>query len=299
VAEGVDGGETPAAPDAGPAVVSVAPDAVPVDDPPVAAPPEASAAQRALDAATPFRLAAPPMRRTVAQRPSPVRSARLRRVSAHRNRITDVDAWFAANQLQDPVLRPHGRPATLDPSRFPTVQGRRLRWAVRQPGLVILVYEPGSLIAVMTDDDRVRAYFDLSEYTGGQSAGVNEMEPTFAWVVGDLLYLSNGHRTYASSTGGRNAYLSAIDMTNRALIWRSAPLEANARTFAVVGDVIVTGYGFTDEKDDLYVLDRHTGRRLSRHRLESGPRFILERGGRIYVRSYDRDYELELAVRTR
>jgi hypothetical protein len=236
------------------------------------------------------------MRRTVARRPTPVRSARLRRVSTRRNRITDIDAWFTSNQLRDPVLRAHGRPATLDPSRYPSVEGHRLRWAVPQSGLVILVYEPGSLVAVMTDDDQVRAYLDMSEYTGGPSAGVNEMEPTFAWVVDDVLYVSNTHRTYASSTGGRNAYLSAIDMTNGALIWRSAPLEANARTFAVVGDVIVTGYGFTGEKDDLYVLDRHTGGRLSRHRLDSGPRFILDHGGRIYVRSYDRDYELELVV---
>ncbi len=297
--------ESDRAPDAGPGVVAVAPGASPVEAgpaPTVAPDAEASPAQRALDAARPVRLPAPPMRRTLARRPTPVHTARLRRVSSRRNRITDEEAWFRTNHLTDPALRSWGRPATLDPSAYPTVSGYRLTEVVPQTDLSILLYRPNrspaavaSLLVVMTDDAQIRACFDLSQYTGGP--GVTEMETTFAWVVGDILYVSNAHRTYASATGGHNAYLSAIDMNQQALLWRSAPLEANARTFAVVGDVVVTGYGFTNEKDDLYVLDRHTGRRLSRHRLDAGPMYIIERGGRIFVRAYDHDYELELIVR--
>ncbi len=201
-----------------------------------------------------------------------------------------MDAWYRTNQLRDPVLRARGRPATLDPADHPTVPGHGLVRAVAQPDAIIYIYS-GSVLAVL--DDRVRAFFDLTAFA------VLGMDLTFAWVVGDVLYVSHSHRGYASTTNGQNAYLSAIDMPSQTLIWRSAPLEANARTFAVVGDVIVTGYGFTDEKDYLYALDRHTGRRLDRARLETGPRFILERGGRVYVRAYDRDYEYELVVRTR
>jgi len=286
-------------PDPGPAIVTVVEGAVPTA--PLHEPPPPTG----LAALSPTRVAGPPMVRTLAQRPTPVRSARLRRVSNRRNHITDVEAWFAANQLTNPA-QPTRRPSTtpLGGPHPEYVAGQRLVTTISQPGLSLLLYRPrraapdGPLVAVVADDGDIRGFFDFREWRGPPNTRW-EMLPEFAAVVDDVLYISHMHRTYSTATGGRNAYISAIELSTGAFIWRSAPLQANTRTFAVIGDVIVTGYGFTDEKDYLYALDRHTGRRLARARLESGPRFIIERQGRIYVRAYDRDYVYELTVRTR
>ncbi len=63
---------------------------------------------------------------------------------------------------------------------------------------------------------------------------------------------------------------------------------ANARTFLVSGNLIVSGYGFTAEDDFLYLLDRRTGKVLDRLPVPSAPEVIKLRGDRLYVRTYDR-----------
>ena len=66
-------------------------------------------------------------------------------------------------------------------------------------------------------------------------------------------------------------------------------LVANAQTFVVSGDLIVSGYGFTAEPDFLYLLDRRTGKVLDRLAVPSAPEVIRLRGERLFVRTYDRD----------
>jgi hypothetical protein len=117
-----------------------------------------------------------------------------------------------------------------------------------------------------------------------------------SWLLreGNVLYLSNGHRTYAKSSRGKNAYLQAIDLTNDKLIWRSKPLVCNAVNFVISGDTIICGYGFTAEPDFLYALDKNTGHVIGRKKVKSGPSYIFMKHGRIYVRTYDHDYIFEL-----
>ena len=121
--------------------------------------------------------------------------------------------------------------------------------------------------------------------------------PDGAWLeeirwarrTGSMLYVSHTHLTFARATRGRNAYISAIDRRTNTLVWRSPALVANARTFVVTGNVIVSGYGFTDEPDFLYLLDRRTGQVLDRLAVPSAPERIRLRGDRLLVRTYDRD----------
>ena len=82
---------------------------------------------------------------------------------------------------------------------------------------------------------------------------------------------------------------------DRVILWRSPALVSNARNFVVHGDVIVAGYGFTQEPDFLFVIDKHTGQILHKKKVKSGPEFIFEKNGMLHVRTYDRDYVFELA----
>jgi hypothetical protein len=58
--------------------------------------------------------------------------------------------------------------------------------------------------------------------------------------------------------------------------------------------VIVAGYGFTRESDFLYLVERKTGDVIAKHALKTGPEYVLEKDGKIYVRAYDTDYVFEI-----
>ena len=109
----------------------------------------------------------------------------------------------------------------------------------------------------------------------------------WAKEAGGVLYAQTGHLTYARSSYGLNAYLNAIDLKTKRLLWRSPALVANTRNFVLAGDVIVSGYGFTAEPDYLYALDRSTGQVLARLLLPSAPEQIARHGSTLTVRTYD------------
>jgi hypothetical protein len=104
-----------------------------------------------------------------------------------------------------------------------------------------------------------------------------------------ILYVSNAHRTYAESSGGLNAYMTAIDLKTLEVRWRSEPLVANAENFLLLDDAIITGYGFTAEDDFIYVLDRLTGEVMQSIPVPSAPQYLYAEGDRLHVRCYDTD----------
>ena len=112
-------------------------------------------------------------------------------------------------------------------------------------------------------------------------------QPEWADERGGTLYVENTHLTYAYSSYGQNAYITAIDLKTRRATWRSPALVANANTFLVTRRYVITGYGFTDESDYLYLLDRVTGRVVDRLLLPNAPEKITWQSGLIHVRTYD------------
>lgn len=69
---------------------------------------------------------------------------------------------------------------------------------------------------------------------------------------------------------------------------------ANCANFLVVGDGIITGHGFTDEKDYLYVIGRHTGKTVSKELVKSGPETLALIDDAFHVRTYNTDYRFRL-----
>jgi hypothetical protein len=230
-------------------------------------------------------------------------SVRLALLSSRRNTVTDTRAWFVRNHLDfaadrvpgdfesDPPLHPL-------PTGTPTsYRGARLVEAVRQPGRVLLVYgrafDAGRFLVGRSAGRSLYAY-DFVNWAYAPVAARGDRSyvrqvPTWAVDVGGLLIVETTHLTYARSSGGLNGYVSALDAATGKLRWRSRPLVANAQSFALAGDAIVTGYGFTKEPDFLYVLDRTTGRVVQRLPLPSSPDFVVRKGRGIFVRTYDHD----------
>jgi len=260
---------------------------------------------------SPIVLVSPPLSARFAEGQAAARRVTLRQISVSRNNITDEAAWFRDNGLALPTCEVprQGRRGTC-PTRTPAAYLRSpITQAIVGEKYALLMYgggryrDPRYLVLAdraMTKVDRV---FDFGAYlapwgvTGGHGTDMTLQALVWAEREGSTLYLSNGHRTYAKSSRGKNAYLSAIDLETNRLRWRSPPLTCNARNFVIVGAHIVCGYGFTAEPDFLYALDKRTGRVVAKARLKTGPDFIIKKGGRLYVRTYDRDYVFELVVR--
>lgn len=115
---------------------------------------------------------------------------------------------------------------------------------------------------------------------------------TLNWIVPEdnILYFSHSHSTYAKSSHGMNAYLTALDRDTNQIIWRSQPLVCNARNFIIIDSVIICGYGFTAEPDYLYLIDKYTGNILQQIKLKTAPEYIIPKDDKLYVRTYDTNY---------
>lgn len=222
-------------------------------------------------------------------RPAPV----LTQVSATRNQITDVDAWFVSNGLALPRVEP--APAWAPPS----VGGLpRLEVIAAGGGVTVALYGTGyaaSRLLAFGPDGRSLADWDLASWLPATRSAPGDEAFTGASVrwaaaVEGVLYLSVAHSTYAKSSMGKNAWITAVDLATGAWRWQSDPLVCNASEFVVLGDHLVCGYGFTAEPDAVTVLDRGTGATVAKVKVKSGPEHLVLKDGRLYVRTYDTDY---------
>lgn len=78
------------------------------------------------------------------------------------------------------------------------------------------------------------------------------------WADGTL-YFNEACQSYSSGAGGKCSALVAYDPAAREVRWRTRPLVSNG-DFLIHGDHIVTGYGFTNERDYVYVVRRSDGK---------------------------------------
>ncbi len=233
----------------------------------------------------PFPLVAPWSAAAPRPLPAPTLPApKLRLLSTRVHGFDDDADWLARNELS------LGRTGDAPPF----LHGRGLAWV--QDGRVAVYRgdDDSQLVAVLGADGGVTRVFDPAALVRapvvvpGDEAYVAQ-GVQFADVRDGVLFVVTAHRTYAASSGGQNAYVTAYDAATGALRWRSAPLVANAQDLAFVSGWIVAGYGFTKEPDYLFVLSPANGTVAARITLPTGPDYIVERAGKLYVRTYDKE----------
>ncbi len=156
------------------------------------------------------------------------------------------------------------------------------------------------ILALDNITQKSRYAFDFKNYVWPPRIRPADREFVYESVVwaheaNGALYVENAHLTYASSSYGQNAYITAIDLKTRKALWRSPALVANANTFLVTSHYLVTGYGFTAEPDYLYLLDRATGHVVDRLLLPNAPEKITWQGKLLHVRTYDHNLLVRLA----
>lgn len=166
------------------------------------------------------------------------------------------------------------------------------------------------LVGMDPDSGEVSFAFDFSAFVAPPTAAKGaeslvSMDIRWAVVDGDRLYVNHAHPTYAASSRGVNAYITALRIPDGAMLWRSQPLVHNGHNFALVPTsedpatnqpILITGYGFTAEADWMYLLDAETGAVLNKTKVLSGPEYIVPQGEIVYVRAYNRDYAFRLQL---
>lgn len=189
---------------------------------------------------------------------------------------------------------PASAPAWASPTFGETQLLRTIRQpsSPRQPAVTLLVYGRDSTTARYvlgnSPTGRLRYAFDFARFwRSPQSRDAMPQQVVWAAERGGVLFVETAHLGYASTSKGRNAYLTAIELASGRIVWRTPALVANASTFVVTDDVIVAGYGFTAEPDFLYMVDRRTGRLRQRLALPTAPERITLRQGLLRVRTYD------------
>lgn len=108
-----------------------------------------------------------------------------------------------------------------------------------------------------------------------------------------VLYVAIAHNTYAASAP-HTGYLVAIDMTTNEVIWKTAPITSNSWSCALVDGGIICGYGFTDEKDYLNVVDIKNGTITQQIPLKTMAEYICEKDNQIYVITYNMEYVFDI-----
>lgn len=161
-------------------------------------------------------------------------------------------------------------------------------------GYILNIYDFYSLEIVYTLD--LSNYCYTPEYNS-EDFDYIQQEINWAVIKDDILFVSHSHSTYAISSNNMNAYLTAIDLSDMSILWRTDPLVSNACNFQVIDDVIICGYGFTDEPDFLYQIDASSGKIIDEVPLKSAPDYIIKKDNILYVRTYNMNYEFEITYR--
>ena len=99
--------------------------------------------------------------------------------------------------------------------------------------------------------------------------------------------------SYASQIDGKGSKLYCYDVEGRRMVWQTDYLVSND-IFILDRDFVFCGYGFTSEKDYLYMLDKRTGKVYSKLPIASKMHYLELKieGGREVLYALDNDDNL-------
>jgi len=203
----------------------------------------------------------------------------LKQISCVENDITDDDVWFGKlgipgysdNYSDDKYIYKIGGLESY---------GRKT---------ILYIYDKNDKKLLYTFDFHNFIFADNYEYNYYVDRSIR-----YAEIKDNVLYVNLYHSTYADSCP-YNAYVMAIDLTYQGIIWKSEPLVSNSDNFIILGDNIITGYGFTAEDHYISILDRNTGKLLKKVPVKKSPEYFYLKDNILYVRTYSYDYEFEVS----
>lgn len=235
-------------------------------------------------------------------------SIKLNLKSSEPNEIVDEEEWFLENDLSMNTFEVPN-PFVNTPGKLPEKINEKwndliITKAFYDDSYIYCTYGydfgEGYILEIYDADSyKIEYSLDFSnyacnhEYTESDN-GAMYQKVNWAIIKDNILYLSHSHYFSAETTEYRNAYITAIDLVDFSILWRTAPLVCNSYNFLIVDDVIICGYGFTAEPDFLYQVDINTGVVIDTILLKTAPYYFMQKDNVLYVRTYDTNYEFEM-----
>jgi hypothetical protein len=106
-------------------------------------------------------------------------------------------------------------------------------------------------------------------------------------IEDSLLYFNLACPSYSKEMGGNCSKLYCLNVNTGELLWKSNSLSSNGG-FILYEDLIVSGYGFTDELDYVYLIDKNSGRRLASYKLNKMTVYFEFKDDELYVIDYNK-----------
>lgn len=128
---------------------------------------------------------------------------------------------------------------------------------------------------------KITGEYDLCSLSENNYCEVQDIR----WYDGHL-YFNMACPSYSSQINGRGSKLYSLDLKSGKIEWSSRYLTSND-VFTVDDDFVYCGYGFTDEEDFIYLLDRKTGFTLTKCPIWTASEYLELVGPReLYVQDY-------------
>lgn len=199
----------------------------------------------------------------------------LTKISEKANQIIDEEAWLTENDLTRP-----GFPYEDDRYRYEVYGDNGF------DVYLLKLYDKNT--GELTADLDFTDYRYANDFAP-EDAGFVGQRICYARAKDGVLYVATAHNTYAGSSP-HTAYVTAVDLTDFHVIWKTEPLMCNAYSFEILCDALVCGYGFTAEDDFLNIIDLGTGKLWEQIPIKSMASYIIWKDDTLYVRTYDTDY---------
>lgn len=190
----------------------------------------------------------------------------LELLSEKNNGISFTEDWLKENQLSLPLLEGNGERSFYDENYIYSISGE---------------YADTTCLEILDKES------NHPLYSVSFAKGLGDLRGVWAKLEEEVLYINPFYNGYAQPSTN---YVMAIDMKTGNVLWRSEDQTCNSRYFIVKEEVILCGYGFTDEPDYLYQLDKKTGQVVSQMKLAKMADCLIAQDGKLYVHTYNRDY---------
>jgi hypothetical protein len=230
----------------------------------------------------------------------------LEMLSEKENKSTDeidIEKWFKDNSLElNEFHIPEDIKNRGDLPDFIKMEyrGAKLLKAIKDKKHFLLVYgdnaNKGRYLLVLNKETGNRILsLDFKDYaysTRYEIARADEVYQGIKWatIEGDTLYISHAQDSYAKYSYYMTGYITAIDLRDMQVLWRSSGIVANSYNFTIYNDIIISAYGYSWEEDFLFLINKYTGGFYRKIKIKTAATYLITKGDNLYVRAYDTDY---------
>jgi hypothetical protein len=126
----------------------------------------------------------------------------------------------------------------------------------------------------------------IEEINLNEISGITDCEIQDIRVYGGHIYFNQACVSYSNEQGGYCSYLFSYNIKNKSLDWKTNRLTSNG-IFLVEKDYIISGYGFTQEKDYIFLINRKNGQLIDKYLINSDPQYMEMHDGNLFVVDYN------------